>query len=383
MKRALLVIVLVIVVLIPAAGVSAAAGEIQVLADKATPHFAQDIVFDLQAQSNNKITEVNLFYRDTLEIAVNRAYPTFSAGTNVSAQYNWQLLPGEVPVGAQIQYYWVIKDANGQQLKTEIQTVAYDDTRFDWQKTNQGNVNLFYYGNNKSRADKLLNAAVAALSHIKDQIGVSPKLPVKIYVYDTKEDMGPALISRSQSYDELTTTLGVLISKDTLLLLGSAEGATETIAHELTHLVVGQATDNPFQAPLPRWLDEGLAMYNEGSLPDYNKLALAEAIASNSLISVRSLSAYTGDPNQVNLFYAESYSIIDHLLSQYGKDKMVELLNEFKKGAYQDDALQAVYGFGLEGLDTKWRAWVGAPQRPAPVPAPNTHTASVLQLAAG
>ncbi len=156
---------------------------------------------------------------------------------------------------------------------------------------------------------------------------------MKIYVYDSKQDMGPALdVPRSQSYDELTTTLGVLISKDTLLLLGSAAGATQTIAHELTHLVVGQATDNPFQAPLPRWLDEGLAMYNEGSLPDYNQQALAEAIATNSLISVRSLSAYTGDPNQVNLFYGESYSVIDYLLSQYGKDKMVQLLNRVQEG---------------------------------------------------
>lgn len=381
MNKVLLVIVLMMALLIPSAGLSAAAGEIQILQNEATPHFAQDVVFSLQAQSDSQIIEVNLFYHDALELAVNRAYPTFTPGAEVSAQYTWQLLPGEVSVGAQIQYYWVLKDENGQQLKTDTQTVAYDDSRFDWQKLNQSNVNLFYYGSNEARADKLLNAAVAALSHIRDEIGVSANLPVKIYVYDSKEDMGPALMSRSQSYDELTTTLGVLISKDTLLLLGSAEGATQTIAHELTHLVVGQATDNPFQAPLPRWLDEGLAMYNEGSLPDYNKLALAEAIATDSLISVRSLSAYTGDPNQVNLFYAESYSVIDYLLSQYGKDKMVQLLDEFKKGAYQDDALQKVYGFGLEGLDVKWRASIGAPPRAAPVPAPNTHTAGILRLA--
>jgi len=376
MKRLLLFVTLVLALLAPAAGPSAAAPDIQVLKNEATANFAKNVMFSLEAKSSSRITEVNLFYHEALEIAVNRAYPTFTPGSQVSAEYSWDLLPGEVPVGAEVQYYWVLKDANGQQFKTPPQTVAYDDTRFQWQKVGKSNVDLFYYGSNQARAQKLLNAAVAALAHIKDQIGVSPNKTAKIYVYDSKDDMGPALVSRSQSYDEMTTTLGVLVSKDTLLLLGSAEGATQTIAHELTHLVVGQATQNPFQAPLPRWLDEGLAMYNEGSLPGYNKDALDEAIATDTLISVRSLSAYTGDPNQVNLFYAESYSVIDYLLSQYGRDKMVALLNDFKAGAYQDDALQKVYGFGLEGLDAKWRAWVGAPARQvAPTPEPNLDTA--------
>ena len=119
-------------------------------------------------------------------------------------------------------------------------------------------------------------------------------------------------------------------------------------------------------------------MYNEGSLPDYNKQALDEAIVTDSLISVRSLSAYPG-ADQVNLFYGESYSVLDYLLNQYGQEKMVGLLNEFKKGAYQNDALQTVYGFGLEELDAKWRAWIGAPPRKqAPTPAqPHVDTAAV------
>ena len=133
----------------------------------------------------------------------------------------------------------------------------------------------------------------------------------------------------------------------------------------MAHVVVGLATDNPY-AELPRWLDEGLAMISEGELPSDNRRALQEAITGNDLISVRSLSGYTGDPDEVDLFYGEVYSLVDLMLESYGKDKMTELLSALREGLYQQDALQQVYGFGLDELDTRWRASLGLGPRPTP-----------------
>ena len=339
-------------------------GNIQVLSSTADPTFAENIVFRLQAESSSPIAEVILFYRDTLEAATNRAYPEFTPGKRVDAQYTWDLLPGEVPVGAEIKFYWLIKSAAGDELKTDPQFFNYDDERFTWGELDAGRVLLFYYGDTKAQAQHLLEVATAALARISEHIGVEPDRPVKIYVYNSKADMSDALVSRSTTYDAFTTTLGVVISDDTLLLLGPASGVEQTTAHELTHIVVGEATDNPFHAPIPRWLDEGLAMYNEGSLPDYNQQALREAILTDSLISVRSLSAYTGDPALVDLFYGQSYSIVEYLLKTYGRDKMVELLGVFERGSHQEDALQEVFEFGLDELDTRWREYVGAQPRP-------------------
>jgi hypothetical protein len=353
-------LLLVTLLVIPAASQS----NIQVLSSEATPSFAKNVVFRLEAESSSPITEVILFYREVLEAATNRAYPEFAVGDRVDAEYAWDLLPGEVPVGAEIRFYWLVKNAAGEEFKTEPQFFYYNDDRFDWKELDSGKVRLFYYGADQSRAQELLNAATEALSNISQQIGVTPERIIKIYVYNSKSDMSDALVSRSTTYDAFTTTLGVVISDDTLLLLGPASGVEHTTAHELTHIVVGEATDNPFHAPIPRWLDEGLAMYNEGVLPDYNQQALQDAVRNNNLISVRSLSAYTGDPALVDLFYAESYSIVDYLLNTYGTEKMVQLLSVFKRGSHQEDALQEVYGFGLSELDARWRESVGAPPRP-------------------
>lgn len=367
MKNWLTAIGLVLVFSIVLIGAAYAQGDIKVVSSDAQPTFAKDITFRLVAESSSPITEISVLYRDALEAATNRAYPKFTPGKHVEAEYSWELLPGELPVGANIRYYWLIKDADGHELKTQPQFVQYNDDRFTWKEKSAGKVQMYYYAADDQRADELLKVATAALDRIGTQIGVRPQQPIKIYVYNSKDDMSDALVSRSTTYDAFTTTLGVVVAKDTLLLLGSAAGVEQTAAHELTHIVVGEATSNPFHAPIPRWLDEGLAMYNEGSLPDYNRRALQQAIADDKLISVRSLSAYTGDPGLVDLFYGESYSIVKYILDTYGRDKMVQLLGVFRRGAYQEDALQEVFGFGLDQLDAKWRQSVGAkPRQPEP-----------------
>ena len=90
------------------------------------------------------------------------------------------------------------------------------------------------------------------------------------------------------------------------------------------------------------------------------------AIRRNALISVRSLSGYTSNPDEVDLFYAEVRSLVDFLLRTYGKDKVGELLEAIRAGLYQEEALQKVYGFGLDELDLQWRVSLGLGPRPTP-----------------
>jgi hypothetical protein len=91
---------------------------------------------------------------------------------------------------------------------------------------------------------------------------------------------------------------------------------------------------------------------------------LNEAIKSNTLISVRTLSSsFPTDSDQASLSYAESYSLVEFILDRYGKEKMTQLIDIFAKGAYYDDALQEALGVKTDGLDDAWRVWLGAPPR--------------------
>ena len=79
------------------------------------------------------------------------------------------------------------------------------------------------------------------------------------------------------------------------------------------------------------------------------------------MISVRSLSSsFPAAHAGASLSYAQSQSLVEYLIVTYGWDKMRELLSVFKEGSTPDKALQRVYGFDRDGLETRWNQYVGA-----------------------
>lgn len=335
---------------------------ITVTADTYEYSFSEQIVFHLTAESSSEINEITLIYRIGDAHVTNSAHPEFTPAKRVGAEYVWRLQRGEIPPGSDIEYSWRIKDAAGNGLETELVTFTYMDNRFNWQSLTEDKVILYWYDADQTFGRELLDSAVESLSRLEENVGVELEKPVKILVYQSKTDMQEALISQGTIYEEHIITLGVVVATDIVLLHGTHPEVNRTIAHELTHVVVHLATDNPY-AEIPAWLDEGLAMYNEGKLRSGNARALEKGIRENRLLSVRSLTSMTGNPDEVNLFYGEVYSIVEFLLETYGREKMSELLKVFKEGSLTDDALLEVYGFDQDELDAQWRESIDVPPR--------------------
>ena len=99
-------------------------------------------------------------------------------------------------------------------------------------------------------------------------------------------------------------------------------------------------------------------MFSEGDLEPSYRRTLNQAIAEDQLITVRSLSSsFPSDSELAHLSYAQSYSLVEFILDEYGSESMAQLLRVFAEGAYYDDALQDVLGLSSEGLDAAWREW--------------------------
>jgi len=356
--------------LLLAAGLVRADDAIRVLADSAVVNFGRSVDFDLEVEAEAGVEEVTLFYRlvgENVTVRVPLAVSDTVRPGQRNFEHTWGLEPGQLAVGARLEYRWRIVDKAGQVLETPFMPFSYDDDRFTWKTLQDGQIVLFYYGSNQAQAQRLMGYATQALVRLQDEVGITLDQPVRIYVYQSKSDMSLALYSRSEAFDANIVTLGVAVDRSTLLILGSHSDVEGTMAHELSHIVVGQATENPYGV-LPRWLDEGLAMKAEGELPSGNQRALQDAIEADQLISVRSLSGYANDPAEVDLFYGEVYSLVDFMLENLGKEKMAALLAEFRAGQTQEQALQRTYGFGVDELDRQWRASLGLDLRPTPQP---------------
>jgi len=277
---------------------------------------------------------------------------------------------GGLPPGTAVWYYWEVKDASGASARTEPATLRLSDDRFRWQSLTQGEITLYWHSGDSTFGRTLVDAATAGLQKLRNDTGAGLGRPVNIWVYAGSKELQGALIFPQE------WTGAVAYSPYSTIMAGIAPGSLSwgrhALPHELSHLIIHEVTFNCY-GDVPTWLDEGLAEYaSAGSSRD---ATLTSAISKDQMFSVRSLSsAFPAESDAAMLSYAESQSIVDFLINQYGSDKMSALLTGFRAGRTYDDALRLVYGLDQDGLDAAWRQSVGLKPRaevsPTPSPTP-------------
>ena len=322
--------------------------------------FPARLSFNVSARSNVDITDIRLHYmvdRASFAQVTSEVYIEFVPTTTVDISWALEMVKiGGLPPGSSVDYWWTVEDAEGNKAQTSPLRVQFDDIRYAWYSLTEGKITLYWYEGKESFAQELMATAQQALERLVEDTGAYLKKPVTLYIYADARDLRGAMIYPQE------WTGGVAFTRHGTIAIGIAPGnlswGKRAIAHELAHLVIHQMTFNPY-SDLPTWLDEGLAMHAEGMLGPEFTTHLNRAIAENSLISVRSLSSpFSAYTEESLLGYAQSYSLVEFLITNRGQDKMLELLNTFRQGSSCDAALEKVYNFDTEGLDTLWRNYV-------------------------
>ena len=322
--------------------------------------FPSKITFNLTASSSATITGIRLRYtvdRESFAYVFNDAFVEFTPSKTVTA--NWVLdmqQIGGLPPGTSLNYWWLVTDETGNQLETVPQQTEFNDNRYQWRKLSQGTVNLYWYQGDDAFANQLMSTAQEALVRLEKDTGAALTKPIKIYIYAGSQALQGATIFPTE------WTGGIAFTEYSIIAIGIAPNnlswGVRAMSHELTHLVVHQMTYNPYNQ-LPTWLDEGIAVYNEGP-PDPAFVALVKrALANGQLISLQSLSSpFSAYSDAASLSYAQSFSVVDYLITTYGQPKMLELLNTFHEGSSYDGAFEKVYGFNMNELNAQWMQYL-------------------------
>jgi hypothetical protein len=359
-KAALLALVICFLMAILSPSLVQAQAGLTITSSSVEAEFPSRLNFDLSARSDVNITDIRLCYEvDRVSFAqvVSEAYIEFTPSAAVDISWSLEMVRiGGLPPGSSVEYWWTVEDAGGNEVETVPAQVQFDDTRYSWRSLTEGKVTIYWYQGDDAFAQELMATAQQALDKLAEDTGAELASQARLYIYASSGDLQGAMIYPQE------WTGGVAFTRYSTMAIGIAPNNIDwgkgAIAHELTHLVIHQMTLNPYN-DLPTWLDEGLAMRSEGLLSPEFSSSLAEAIATGSLISVQSLcspfSAYAGE---AILSYAQSYSLVEFLISSYGRGKMLELLNTFRQGSSYDGALESVYGFDMDGLDSLWRGYV-------------------------
>ncbi len=320
-------------------------------------NFPTSVIFSVGLDSAQDVARVKLHYgtnRDTCGTVSAMAYPEFTTGSSVTARWEWDMRQsGGEPPGTTIWWQWEYIDKQGKSKFTDKKEILWLDDIHDWQLLEDGLIRFHYYERDADYGATLKDAAVSALNHLHDDIGMLPDQPVDLYIYSTTQDMRDAV------FYEPGWTGGLAYPEYNILIIGidpaQLDWGQSTEAHELTHVLVGDYTYSCLGST-PTWLSEGLAVYGEGGPSSDQEYFFDQNVKSDTLLSFNVLSGgFSEDPNIADLSYSQSYYMVDYLIQTYGKEKMLGLLQAIKAGDAIEDALQSSYGFDLAGFQKEWR----------------------------
>lgn len=141
---------------------------------------------------------------------------------------------------------------------------------------------------------------------------------------------------------------------------------TPIFIHELTHIIFREHIGN---GDFPLWLDEGVASYmgDRYGGGDYKKGLnfLKRKIKDDSYIKFFQLNKLTNnslggqDEDFINLFYLESFSIINFIMKKYGKYRFSSFLRLLKNGKGVEEAITKIFYDckNFNELEVKWKAY--------------------------
>lgn len=323
----------------------------------ATPTFPGDISFSFSATSSAEIDRVELLFNASGEETLHLITPEITPGASVSFDFPLDMYQNYYPPGLDLEYRWRVTEADGSVAESDTQTVGWYDTRFEWEHVDTEQVSVFYSSRDKDFANEILDSAQLTIDELQSRFGVEHSLPIRIWVYESQKDLGGATEPNSEpwiagvSYPGRYLILAAVPDDD------SAE-LKRVIPHEVSHQVLYQATQNPFNLPAT-WLDEGLATYNQqGGTDGYNAL-LKEAVDDNNVMPLPTLNTSFPFDDTYQLAYAESYSAINFIIDTYGEEALGKVIDAYKNGVSHDEAIQQGLGISLAELDREWRASLG------------------------
>ena len=115
-----------------------------------------------------------------------------------------------------------------------------------------------------------------------------------------------------------------------------------TLWHEIAHVVTLQMSAQR----LPRWLSEGVSVYEEQrARPAWGRdqqMSFARALNDDAVLSLRDLNAGFSDPRTISLAYFQASILVAHIVDRYGEPVLHDLITAYGRGLDTEEALASV-----------------------------------------
>ncbi len=207
--------------------------------------------------------------------------------------------------------------------------------------------------------------AARAISVLSKKYDFVPAGPILIEMFPRHDDFAVRTVGLPGMIGALGACFGRVVTIDSPKARPPGDFNWEpTLWHELAHVFTLQLS----KQRVPRWLTEGISVYEEkmGS-PGWGRegeLTFAAAYGRGEHMSLKELNAAFQDPEKISLAYYEASLLAEHIVNTYGMGALRKLLMAYGQGLEGEAALRAGLGVDIDRLQSDFDKLLSAKYDP-------------------
>ena len=209
--------------------------------------------------------------------------------------------------------------------------------------------------------DYVMALAQDALKTLSARYAFTPKGPILIEMFPRHDDFAVRTLGLPGMLGALGACFGRVVTLDSPHARDPGTYSWQaTLWHEMTHVFTLQMS----QQRIPRWLTEGISVYEEArARPEWGRdmeVPFAIALERDKTLKVRDLNSGFTRPDTIALAYFESSLLVDHIVRTYGEAKLQALIRSYGQGLEGEAALEKMMGAPIDQLQTSFDRSVDA-----------------------
>ena len=196
-----------------------------------------------------------------------------------------------------------------------------------------------------------------AMAQMSARYGFEPQGPILVEIFPKHDDFAVRTLGLPGLLGALGACFGRVV---TLNSPRAREPGTfnwqATLWHEMAHVFTLQLS----KYRVPRWLTEGISVYEEGlRRPEWardSELTFARAWADRKVLSLADLNSGFTRPDTVELAYFQASLVVSLIAARHGHQALTTMLRAYGEGADTETALRKATGGGSADLQREFDA---------------------------
>ena len=198
----------------------------------------------------------------------------------------------------------------------------------------------------------VLSLAQEALDSLSASYNMEVEGPILVEVFPRHDDFAVRNLGLPGMIGALGACFGRVVTMDSPRARPPGDfNWRATLWHEMTHVITLQMS----KQRVPRWLTEGISVYEEQrARPAWGRdeeLTFARALNDGSVLALRDLNAGFSRPDTISLAYFQASVLVEHMVDKYGEAALHELVRSYGDGLDTEAAL-ALIGLDFDSLQT-------------------------------